>query len=219
MFACRNHLLVLFLQTLVSPGNFGHLNLSDPFDVKRRGSTYMTELRAGITTFLAMAYILPVNSGMLSLVIPGKREELVCATALAAFCGCWLMGILSNYPFMLAPGKNVTGVRWLTWDFLKKIWMYLSDASCHAISKSFHDSLISMAGMGTNAFFTFTICMGRGLPYQAAFAAVFVAGCIFMLLSITGLRTIMIRLFPEGVKESILLQEWILVKYDELIWW
>ena len=219
MFACRNHLLVFFLQTLVSPGNFGHLNLSDPFDVKRRGSTYMTELRAGITTFLAMAYILPVNSGMLSLVIPGKREELVCATALAAFCGCWLMGILSNYPFMLAPGKNVTGVRWLTWDFLKKIWMYLSDASCHAISKSFHDSLISMAGMGTNAFFTFTICMGRGLPYQAAFAAVFVAGCIFMLLSITGLRTIMIRLFPEGVKESILLQEWILVKYDELIWW
>ena len=67
----------------------------------------MTEVRAGITTFLAMAYILPVNSGMLSLVIPGKREELVCATALAAFCGCWLMGILSNYPFMLAPGKKL----------------------------------------------------------------------------------------------------------------
>ena len=59
-------------------------------------------------------------------------------------------------------------------------------------------------GMGTNAFFTFTICLGRGLPYEAAFAAVFVAGCIFILLSITGLRTLMIRLFPEGVKESIL---------------
>lgn len=61
---------------------------------------------SGITTFLAMAYILPVNSGMLSLVIPGKREQLVCATALASFCGCWLMGILSNYPFMLAPGRG-----------------------------------------------------------------------------------------------------------------
>ena len=73
-----------------------------------------------------------------------------------------------------------------------------------------------MAGMGTNAFFTFTICLGRGLPYQAAFAAVFVAGCIFILLSITGLRTIMIRLFPEGVKESILFQE-LLLKYDETI--
>ena len=142
-------------------GNFGHLNCRDPFDVKKRGSSYVTEIRAGITTFLAMAYILPVNSGMLSLVIPGKREQLVCATALASFCGCWLMGILSNYPFMLAPG------------------------------------------MGTNAFFTFTICLGRGLPYESAFAAVFVAGCIFILLSITGLRTLMIRLFPEGVKESI----------------
>ena len=59
------------------------------------------------------------------------------------------------------------------------------------------------SGMGTNAFFTFTICLGRGLSYQAAFAAVFVAGCIFITLSITGLRTLMIRLFPEGVKESI----------------
>ncbi len=68
----------------------------------------------GITTFLAMAYILPVNSGMLSLVIPGKREQLVCATALASFCGCWLMGILSNYPFMLAPGVGCSIARHVT---------------------------------------------------------------------------------------------------------
>ena len=149
------------LEFLGLVGSFGHLNLKDPFDVKKQGSSYMTEIRAGVTTFLAMAYILPVNSGMLSLVIPDKREQLVCATAIASFCGCWLMGILSNYPFMLAPG------------------------------------------MGTNAFFTFTICLGRGLPYQAAFAAVFVAGCIFILLSVTGMRTLMIRLFPEGIKESI----------------
>ena len=66
------------------------------------------------------------------------------------------------------------------------------------------DDFSTSGGMGTNAFFTFTICLGRGLPYEAAFAAVFVAGCIFILLSITGLRTLMIRLFPEGVKESIL---------------
>eukprot|EP00913_Durusdinium_trenchii_P001705 g1577.t1 len=111
------------LEFLGLAGNFGHLNLKDPFDVKKRGSSYATEVRAGITTFLAMAYILPVNSGMLSLVIPDKREQLVCATAIAAFCGCWLMGILSNYPFMLAPG------------------------------------------MGTNAFFTFTICLGRGARF------------------------------------------------------
>ncbi|CAK9074913.1 unnamed protein product [Durusdinium trenchii] len=148
------------LEFLGLAGNFGHLNMKDPFDVKKRGSTYFTEFRAGLTTFLAMAYILPVNSGMLSLVIPGMREQLVCATALAAFCGCWLMGTLSNYPFMLGPGSM-------------------------------------------NAFFTFTICLGRGLPYQAAFASVFVAGCMFLLVSITGLRTLMIRLFPKGIKETI----------------
>lgn len=56
--------------------------------------------------------------------------------------------------------------------------------------------------MGTNAFFTFTICLGRGLPVDAAFAAVFVAGLIFITLSITGLRTLMIRLFPEGIKDG-----------------
>eukprot|EP00913_Durusdinium_trenchii_P034053 g31875.t1 len=93
------------LEFLGLAGNFHHLNIRDPFDVKKRGSTITTEIRAGITTFLAMAYILPVNSGMLSLVMPDKREQLVCATALAAFCGCWLMGIMSNYPFMLAPGR------------------------------------------------------------------------------------------------------------------
>ncbi|CAJ1456125.1 unnamed protein product [Effrenium voratum] len=141
-------------------GNFSHLNLKDPFHVKKRGSTYQTEVRAGVTTFLAMAYILPVNSGMLSLVIPNMRQQLVCATALASFLG-WFMGILSNYPFMLAPG------------------------------------------MGTNAFFTFSVCMGMGLSYEEAFAAVFCAGLIFMALSITGLRTLMIRLFPEGIKEPI----------------
>ena len=149
------------LEILGLKGNFSHLNLKDPFNVKKLGSSYTTEIRAGLTTFLAMAYILPVNSGMLSLAVPDMKEQLVCATALAAFCGCWLMGILSNFPFMLAPG------------------------------------------MGTNAYFTFSIVLGRGLPWQAAFAAVFVAGCLFTLLSVTGMRTLLIRLFPESIKEII----------------
>ncbi|CAE8600313.1 unnamed protein product [Polarella glacialis] len=129
----------------------------------KHGSTYWTEIRAGITTFLAMAYILPVNSGMLSIVIPGMKEQLVCATALSACFGCCLMGVLSNYPFMLAPG------------------------------------------MGTNAFFTFSIILGRGLPWQAGLAAVFVASWIFILLSIIIGRGLpfVVRLFPTGVKDSI----------------
>ena len=149
------------LEVLGLKGNFSHLNFSDPFNVRKLGSSYTTEIRAGLTTFLAMAYILPVNSTMLSLAVPDMKEQLVCATALAAFCGCWFMGILSNFPFMLAPG------------------------------------------MGTNAYFTFSIVLGRGLPWQAAFAAVFVAGCLFTLLSVTGMRTLLIRLFPQGIKEII----------------
>lgn len=109
------------LEFLGLAGNFHHLNIRDPFDVKKRGSTITTEIRAGITTFLAMAYILPVNSGMLSLVMPDKREQLVCATALAAFCGCWLMGIMSNYPFMLAPGRLVWSILAHTFEHRSKM--------------------------------------------------------------------------------------------------
>ena len=45
--------------------------------------------------------------------------------------------------------------------------------------------------------------MGLGLPYPSALAAVFLAACLFLLLSVTGLRSRLLRLFPEGVKESI----------------
>ena len=62
------------LEILGLKGNFSHLNLSDPFNVHKLGSSYATEIRAGLTTFLAMAYILPVNSGMLSLAVPDMKE-------------------------------------------------------------------------------------------------------------------------------------------------
>jgi len=152
---------VSLLEYVGLAGDFSHLNINDPFHVRKMGSTYQTEIRAGLTTFLAMAYTIPVNSGMLSIVIPDRKEQLICAISLSAVCGCLLMGMMSNYPFMLAPG------------------------------------------MGTNAFFTFGICIGQGLPWQSALAAVFTAACIFLLLSVTGLRTMMIRLFPAGVKSAI----------------
>lgn len=52
-----------YLEFLGLAGNFSHLNRRDPFHVQKRGSTWTTEVRAGITTFLAMAYILPVQLG------------------------------------------------------------------------------------------------------------------------------------------------------------
>ena len=51
---------------------------------------------------------------------------------------------------------------------------------------------------GTNAFFTFTVVLTNGAPWRAALAAVFLAAWVFVVLSLTGLRTLLVRLFPHG---------------------
>jgi adenine/guanine/hypoxanthine permease len=76
------------------------------FGVRRSGSTVRTELEAGLTTFLTMAYILAVNP--LILADAGVPVEgALFATAAAAAIGCLLMGLLANYPFALAPGMGL----------------------------------------------------------------------------------------------------------------
>ena len=52
------------------------------------------------------------------------------------------------------------------------------------------------AGMGVNALFTYTICFGMGLSYKGALACVFVSGIIFLVISITGIRTMIINAIP-----------------------
>eukprot|EP00928_Gymnodinium_smaydae_P088701 TRINITY_DN72767_c0_g1_i1.p1 TRINITY_DN72767_c0_g1~~TRINITY_DN72767_c0_g1_i1.p1 ORF type:complete len:525 (-),score=66.60 TRINITY_DN72767_c0_g1_i1:172-1518(-) len=108
-----------------------------------------------------MAYTMPVNVCVLGHAIPDMSTQLHVAVALSSAIGCFLMGTLSGWPIMLAPG------------------------------------------MGTNAFFAFTVVLSRGLPWQSALAAVFVASCIFLALSVTGLGTLMIRCFPHAVREAI----------------
>ena len=76
------------------------------FGVRRAGSTVRTEMEAGLTTFLTMAYILAVNP--LILADAGVPVEgALFATAVAAALGCVLMGVLANYPFALAPGMGL----------------------------------------------------------------------------------------------------------------
>jgi len=140
--------------------DFTHLSLSDPFHLKKRESNWYTELRAGTVTFLTMAYILPVNANLLGIVIPYKDDILV-ATAAAACIGCLLMGILSNFPFGLAPG------------------------------------------MGVNAYFTFTIVLQYGIPWQDALTAVFFSGLFFLILSLVGLRTFIVKILPRGVQIAV----------------
>lgn len=130
------------------------------FRISEKGSTVKTELLAGLTTFLTMAYILAVNPGILSESgMPFAGAFL--ATAIAAGFSSVLMGLYANYPVALAPG------------------------------------------MGLNAFFTYTVVFGFGLSWQAGLAAVFVSGVLFLIISLTGLRRIVINAIPSQLKLAI----------------
>ncbi|MDH3658832.1 MAG: NCS2 family permease [Alphaproteobacteria bacterium] len=127
------------------------------FQISERGSTVGTEVRAGITTFLTMGYILFINPQILSLA--GMPEaDVAIATALGAAIATIIMGVYANYPFVLAPG------------------------------------------MGLNAYFTFGVVQGLGVPWEVALTAVFVEGLIFIALSRGGVRTLIINAIPRSLK-------------------
>ena len=85
------------------------------FGYTEKGGSFDGEIRAGITTFLTMAYILLVNPAMLTLGIgdgtqAGNEQafaDILFATAVAAFIGCTVMGLWANLPFALAPGMGL----------------------------------------------------------------------------------------------------------------
>ncbi len=130
------------------------------FKLKEKHTDVKTELVAGLTTFLAMAYILAVNpmilgdSGM-------DAQAVFMATAISAAISSLVMGIVANYPVALAPG------------------------------------------MGVNALFSYNVVLGMGYSWQAALAAVFVSGVIFLVVSVTGIRQIIINAIPKQLKHAI----------------
>ncbi len=130
------------------------------FKLKEHGTNVKTELLAGLTTFLAMAYILAVNPNMLG-ATGMSVQGVFLATAISSGFACLLMGLIANYPVALAPG------------------------------------------MGVNAFFTFTVCMGYGYSVEAALAAVLVSGFLFVVISVTGIRKIIINAIPPQLKLAI----------------
>ena len=79
------------------------------FGIAAAGSTIPRELRAGLTTFLTMSYVLLVNPQVLgnAIVIPGGFAKLLVVTALAAAIGSLLMGLVARYPFAQAPGMGL----------------------------------------------------------------------------------------------------------------
>ena len=119
-----------------------------------------TEIVAGITTFLTMAYILAVNPGIFSaLDMPGGA--VFTATALSAIVGTLVMALYAKKPFGLAPG------------------------------------------MGLNAFFVFTVCLGMGYSWQFALTAVLIEGVIFIILTVTKVRSWLLNAIPGTLKKAI----------------
>ena len=80
--------------------------LNKLFKLKENNTNVKTEVIAGLTTFMAMAYILAVNPNILS-GTGMNRDAVLLETAMASFIGCMAMALLANYPFALAPGMGL----------------------------------------------------------------------------------------------------------------
>ena len=130
------------------------------FKLKENNTTVRTEVLAGITTFMTMAYILAVNPSMLAAAGIDPTAGLI-ATCLASFVGTMCMALMANYPFALAPG------------------------------------------MGLNAYFAYTVCIGMGYDWRVALAAVAVEGVIFIILSLTNVREAIFNAIPSTLKKGV----------------
>ena len=122
--------------------------------------TIRTEILAGLTTFLTMAYILAVNPSIFS-ALDMPKGAVFTATALAALIGTLVMALYAKKPFALAPG------------------------------------------MGLNAFFVFTVCLTMGHSWQFALTAVFLEGLLFIILTLTKVRSGILNAIPLSLKHAI----------------
>lgn len=127
------------------------------FHLSENNTSVKREFLAGLTTFVAMAYILFVNPSVLG-DAGMDRGAVFTATALSAILGCLLMGFLANYPIAIAPG------------------------------------------LGDNAFFTYSVVLAMGIPWQKAMAGVFIASVLFTLVSFFKIREIIIDAIPQDLK-------------------
>ena len=82
------------------------MNLDKIFHLKENHTDVKTEVMAGITTFMTMAYILAVNPNILS-ASGMDRGAVFTATALSGFIAAWMLALLSEYQFVLDPGRDM----------------------------------------------------------------------------------------------------------------
>ena len=127
------------------------------FKLKESNTTVQTELLAGFTTFITMAYIIFVNPQMMSSAGMDLGASFV-GTCIAASIACVVMGCYANWPVGLAPG------------------------------------------MGLNAFFTYTVVGEMGYSWEIALGAVFIAGILFWIMSITPIRQWILESIPMNLR-------------------
>src|SRR4051812_18254166 len=130
------------------------------FDFKPLSADWRTEILAGLTTFMTMAYIIFVNPSILA-ETGMPLAAVTTATCLSAAFGSFLMGAYARYPIALAPG------------------------------------------MGLNAYFTYTVVKGMGLEWQVALGAVFLSGIAFFLLTLIGVRQLIISAIPFELHSAV----------------
>ena len=127
------------------------------FKLKNFNTDFKSEILAGITTFITMAYIIFVNPQMMAASGMDIGASFV-GTCIAASIACIAMGVYANWPVGLAPG------------------------------------------MGLNAFFTYTVVGEMGYSWEVALGAVFLAGILFFLMSVTPLRQWMLESIPFNLR-------------------
>ncbi|NLV36188.1 MAG: NCS2 family permease [Clostridiaceae bacterium] len=130
------------------------------FKLKENNTNVRTEIFAGLTTFVTMAYIMFVNPSILSATGMDWGAVFV-ATILAAAIGTFVMAFVANVPYAQAPG------------------------------------------MGLNALFTYTVCLGMGLPWQQALGIVFICGVINIVITVTKIRKSIIKAIPTSLQYAI----------------
>jgi AGZA family xanthine/uracil permease-like MFS transporter len=134
--------------------------LEQYFEFAALGTTWRTEVLAGLTTFITMAYIVFVNPSILH-ETGMPIAAVTAATCFSAALGSFLMGALAKYPIAMAPG------------------------------------------MGLNAYFTYSVVQGMGVPWQTALGAVFISGVIFLLLTFGGIRQMLVGAIPHQLHAAL----------------
>jgi AGZA family xanthine/uracil permease-like MFS transporter len=150
--------------------------LSRFFKLAENRTTFGREIAAGLTTFAAMAYILAVNPAIL----------------------------MNGFGLDPAIGSDPSSASFIAVKGALLAATAITAALSTLLMALLTNYPLALApGMGINAFFAFSICLGAGVPWQQALGMVFVNGCIFLALSLTGVREKIVQSIPYPIKIAI----------------